>query len=81
MSNAVDNQSVNHVTRQFLGRQAQHAKFVPFAEAGPAPNAPPGTMLAHRLYVTAGWQQEIRVSRHIALATFFSPFATRSLLI
>ena len=58
----VNDPSIVHVTRQFLGRQAQFARFVPFAEAGPAPSAPPGTMLAHRLYVTAGWQQEIRVS-------------------
>ena len=57
-----DDPSITHVTRQFLGRQAQHVRFVPFAEAGPAPSAPPGTMLAHRLYVTAGWQQEIRAS-------------------
>lgn len=50
-----------HVSRHFLDRQAQRVRFVPFAEAGPAENAAPGTMLAHRLFVTGGWRQELKV--------------------
>lgn len=50
-----------YVSRHFLDRQAQRVRFVPFAEAGPAENAAPGTMLAHRLFVTGGWRQELKV--------------------
>ena len=52
-----------HVSRHFLDRQAQKVRFVPFAEAGLAENAAPGTMLAHRLFVTGGWRQELKVRR------------------
>ena len=54
-------QSELHVSRHFLDRQAQHVRFVPFAEAGPLDGAAPGTILAHRLFVTGGWRQDFRV--------------------
>ncbi len=54
-------QSEVHVSRHFLDRQASHVRFVPFAEAGPLEDAAPGTMLAHRLFVTGGWRQDYRV--------------------
>lgn len=54
-------QSEVHVSRHFLDRQAQHVRFVPFAEAGPMDDAAPGTMLAHKLFVTGGWRQELKV--------------------
>lgn len=50
-----------YVSRHFLDRQAQKVRFIPFAEAGPAEDAGPGTMLAHRLFVTGGWRQELKV--------------------
>lgn len=53
-------QSEVHVSRHFLDRQASHVRFVPFAEAGPLDDAAPGTMLAHRLFVTGGWRQDFR---------------------
>lgn len=49
-----------YVSRHFLDRQAQKVRFIPFAEAGPAEDAGPGTMLAHRLFVTGGWRQELK---------------------
>ena len=61
-----ENHSI-HVSRHFLDRQASKVRFVPFAEAGPDETAAPGTMLAHRLFVTGGWRQELKVRRcHIA---------------
>ena len=50
-----------HISRHFLDRQAQYVRFVPFAEAGPVENAAPGTMQAHRLFVTGGWRQQLKV--------------------
>lgn len=51
-----------HISRHFLDRQAQHVRFVPFAEAGPVEgdDVASGTMLAHKLFVTGGWRQELR---------------------
>ncbi len=67
---SVDAQSEVHVSRHFLDRQAQHVRFVPFAEAGPVEEAAPGTMLAHKLFVTGGWMQESKVnSRRLYLSS------------
>lgn len=56
-----------HVSRHFLDRQAQKVSFIPFAEAGPAEDAAPGTMLAHRLFVTGGWRQELKVGEAVPM--------------
>lgn len=57
----LDDSAHVHTSRHFLDRQAHHIKFVPFAEGGPADDAAPGVMMAHRLFVTGGWRQELKV--------------------